>query len=145
MLTVSALTLNILAAFVWYVGGAVLLIKGGSLLLEAHPLKPGMYWTWIVIAAGLCFGGLKGKFIFSKICRKNLARIRSLDQPKVWQIFRPWSFLFLAAVITIGATLSRLAHDNYYFLIGVAILDFSIAIALLWSSHVFWKLKAFAK
>jgi len=43
MLTVSALTLNILAAFVWYVGGAVLLIKGGSLLLEAHPLKPGMY------------------------------------------------------------------------------------------------------
>ena len=62
MLTVSALTLNILAAFVWYVGGAVLLIKGGSLLLEAHPLKPGMYWTWIVIAAGLCFGGLKGRF-----------------------------------------------------------------------------------
>lgn len=46
-----------------------------------------MYWIWIVIAAGLCFGGLKGKFIFSKICRKNLARIRSLDQPKVWQIF----------------------------------------------------------
>jgi hypothetical protein len=44
-----------------------------------------------------------------------------------------------------GATLSRLAHDNYYFLIGVAILDFSIAIALLSSSYVFWKLKAFAK
>ena len=104
-----------------------------------------MYWIWIVIAAGLCFGGLKGKFIFSKICRKNLARIRSLDQPKVWQIFRPWFFVFLAAMITTGATLSRLAHDNYYFLIGVAILDFSIAIALLWSGHVFWKLKAFAK
>jgi hypothetical protein len=145
MLIVSALTLNILAAFVWYVGGTVLLIKGGSLLLEAHSLRPGVYWIWIVIAAGLCFGSLKGKFIFSKNCQNNLIRIRSLDQPKVWQIFRPWFFVFLTAMITIGATLSRLAHDNYYFLIGVAILDFSIAIALLWSSNIFWKQKAFVK
>jgi hypothetical protein len=145
MLTVSTFILNVLAAFVWYVGGTVLLIKGGSLLLAAHSLRPGMYWIWIVIAAGLCFGGLKGEFLFSKICRKNLARIRSINQPKVWQIFRPWFLVFLAAMIATGATLSRMAHDNYYFLIGVAILDFSIAIALLWSSYVFWKLKAFAK
>ncbi len=145
MLTVSALTLNILAASVWYVGGTVLLIKGSTLLVEAHTLRPEIYWIWIVIAAGLCFGGLKGKFIFSKNCQNNLVRIRSLDQPKVWQIFRPWFFVFLAAMITTGATLSRLAHDNYYFLIGVAILDFSIAIALLWSSNIFWKQKAFSK
>ena len=145
MLTVSTRTLNILAALVWYVGGIVLLIKGSTLLVEAHTLRPEMYWIWIVIAAGLCFGGLKGKFIFSKNCQNNLVRIRSLDQPKVWQIFRPWFFVFLAAMITTGATLSRLAHDNYYFLIGVAILDFSIAIALLWSSYVFWKQKAFVK
>ncbi|MGR3293847.1 MAG: hypothetical protein ACUZ8I_05690 [Candidatus Scalindua sp.] len=145
MLTVSALTLNILAASIWYVGGTVLLIKGSSLLLEAHSLRPGMYWIWIVIAAGLCFGGLKGKFIFSKTCQNNLVRIRSLDQPRVWQIFRPWFFVFLAVMITTGAILSRLAHDNYYFLIGVAILDFSIAIALLSSSYVFWKQKVFVK
>ena len=145
MLTVSVLTLNILAASIWYVGGSVLLIKGITLLVEAHTLRPEMYWIWIVITAGLCFGGLKGKFIFSKTCQNNLVRIRSLDQPKVWQIFRPWFFVFLAAMITTGATLSRLAHDNYYFLIGVAILDFSIAIALLWSSYAFWKLKAFVK
>ena len=145
MLTVSALTLNILAASVWYVGGIVLLIKGSTLLVEAHTLKPEMYWIWIVFAAGLCFGSLKGKFIFSKCCQNNLARIRSLDQPKVWQIFRPWFFVFLAAMITTGVTLSRLVHDNYYFLIGMAILDFSIAIALLWSSNTFWKQKAFAK
>jgi hypothetical protein len=145
MLTVSALTLNILAASVWYVGGTVLLIKGSTLLVEAHTLRPEIYWNWIVIAAGLCFGGLKGRFIFSKCCQNNLARIRSLDQPKVWQIFRPWFFVFLAAMIATGATLSRLAHDNHYFLIGVAVLDFSIAVALLWSSNIFWKQKAFAK
>ncbi len=145
MLTVSARTLNILAALVWHVGGIVLLIKGSTLLVEAHTLRPEMYWIWIIIAAGLCFGGLKGKFIFSKSCQNNLSRIRSLEQPKAWQIFRPWFFVFLAAMITTGATLSRLAHDNYYFLIGVAILDFSIAIALLWSSNIFWKQKAFVK
>lgn len=145
MLTVSALTLNILAASVWYVGGTVLLIKGSTLLVEAHTLRPEMYWIWIVIVAGICFGSLKGTFIFSKTCRNNLVRIRSLDQPKVWQIFRPWFFVFLAAMITTGATLSRMAHGNHYFLIGVAILDLSIAIALLWSSYIFWKQKAFVK
>ena len=145
MLTVSARTLNILAALVWYAGGIVLLIKGSTLLVEAHTLRPEMYWIWIVIAAGLCFGSLKGKFIFSKSCQTNLVRIRSLDQPKVWQIFRPWFFVFLVAMITTGATLSRMAHNNYSFLIGVAILDFSIAVALLWSSNIFWKQKAFVK
>ena len=145
MLTTSARTLSILAASVWYVGGTVLLIKGSTLLVEAYILRPEMYGTWIVIAAGLCFGGLKGKFIFSKSCQNNLARIRSLDQPKVWQIFRPWFFVFLAAMVMTGATLSRLAHNNYYFLIGMAILDFSIAIGLLWSSNIFWKQKAFVK
>ncbi len=145
MLTVSARTLNILAALVWYAGGIVLLIKGSALLFEAHILRSEMYWIWIAIAAGPCFGSLKGKFIFSKNCQNTLARIRSLDQPKVWQIFRPWFFVFLAAMITTGVSLSRLAHGNYYFLIGVAILDFNIAIALLWSSYVFWKQKAFVK
>ncbi len=145
MLTVSALTLNILAASVWYVGGTVLLIKGSTLLVEAHTLRPEMYRIWIVIAAGLCFGGLKGKFIFSKTCQNNLVRIRTLDHPKVWQIFRPWFFVFLAAMIMTGATMSRMAHNNYSFLISVAILDFSIAVALLWSSNIFWKQKAFVK
>jgi hypothetical protein len=145
MLTVSTRTLNILAAFVWYAGGIVLLIKGSNLLFEAHILRSEMYWIWIAIVAGPCFGSLKGKFIFSKSCQNNLARIRSLDQPKAWQIFRPWFFVFLAAMIATGATLSRLAHGSYYFLIGVAILDFSIAVALLWSSNIFWKQKAFVK
>jgi hypothetical protein len=38
---VSARMLTILAAFVWYAGGIVLLLKGGSLLAEATALSPG--------------------------------------------------------------------------------------------------------
>lgn len=145
MLVVSTRSLNILAALVWHVGGALLLLKGGSLLIEADALKPEQGWPWLAAVAGLFLGGLQAKFLFNKSCQRNLDRIAALDRPRVWQFFRPGFFAALAVMILVGATLSRLAHGNYPFLLGVAILDLGIAIALLGSSYVFWKQKAFAK
>jgi hypothetical protein len=145
MLTVSTRSLNILAALVWYVGGIVLLLKGGSLLVEADALKPDQDWPWLAAVAGLLLGGLKAKFLFSKSCQKNLDRIAALDRRKIWQFFRPGFFVALTVMILAGATLSRLAHNNYPLLIGVATLDLGIAIALLGSSYVFWQQKAFVK
>ncbi|MGR3293891.1 MAG: hypothetical protein ACUZ9M_07755 [Candidatus Scalindua sp.] len=125
----------------------MLLIKGFSLLVEAYSLKPEQYWPWLAIAVGPVIGSIKGKFVFRKSCLKNLARIDALNQPKIWQFFKPWFFVVLAIMIVFGATMARLAHTqhNYYFLITVAIVDIDIAIALLWSSYIFWKQKAFAK
>ena len=145
MLVVSTRSLRILAALVWYVGGIVLLLKGGSLLIEAGALKPELDWPWLAAVAGLLLGGLKAKILFSKSCQKNLDRIAALGRPRIWQFFRPGFFVFLTIMILAGATLSRLAHNNYPLLIGVAILDLSIATALLGSSYVFWKPKAFVK
>jgi hypothetical protein len=139
LLIVSHHTLKILAALVWYVGGLVLLIKGGSLLLEAELLQPDTHWPWTAAIVALMIGGIKAKFIFSKSCRKNLARIAALDRPKIWQFFRPVFFLLLLLMILIGAALSNLAHGNHPFLLGIAALDLTIAIALLGSSYVFWK------
>jgi hypothetical protein len=139
LLTVSHRTLNILAALVWYIGGIVLLIKGSNLLLEAELLQPDKHWPWTAAITALLIGGIKAKFLFSKSCRKNIARIAALDQPKLWQFFRPVFFLFLLLMIMTGAALSYLAHGNYPFLLGIAALDFAIAIALLGSSYVFWK------
>jgi hypothetical protein len=96
-------------------------IKGSTLLLEAHILRSEMYWIWIAIVAGPCFGSLKREFIFSKSCQNNLARIRSLDQPKVWQIFRPLVLCILSCHDYDWCNPVQLAHGNYYFLIGVAI------------------------
>ena len=59
--------------------------------------------------------------------------------------YRPQFFIFLATMIAIGATLSRAAHGNFPFLLSVAVLDSSIATALLGSSIVFWQEKAFSK
>lgn len=145
MLVVSTRSLNILAALVWYVGGTLLLLKGSSLLVEADALKPEEGWPWLAAVAGFFLGGLKAKFLFNRSCQRNLDRIAALDPPRVWQFFRPGFFALLAVAILVGATLSRLAHNNYPFLIGVGILDLSIAIALLGSSYVFFKERAFMK
>jgi len=124
----------------------VLLVKGFSLLAEAYSLKPEQYWPWLAVVVGPVIGSVKGKFVFRKSCLKNLARIDALNQPKIWQFFKPWFFLVLVIMILFGATMARLAHTqhNYYFLIGVAIVDIDIGIALLWSSYMFWKEKAFS-
>ncbi len=142
MINVSTRSLKILAAFVWYIGGFILIIKGGSLLHEAATLKSHQLWLWLAFFSGMFIGGVKAKFIFSKACKKNLDRIDALNQAKIWQFFRPWFFVLLALMIIAGATLSKMAHNNYPFLIGVAILDISIAIALLGSSYIFWTHKS---
>lgn len=143
-MTVSRRTLNILAGVVWHIGGFVLLIKAGSLLLEADSLRPEQNWQWIFVIVGLLLGGLKARYLFSRSCRKNLARIENLEQPRIWQFFRPRFFLILALMILAGAAMSRQAQGHYPSLIGVGALDLSLAIALLGSSVVFWQQRAFA-
>jgi hypothetical protein len=145
MFSASTRTLKMLAAILWYSGAIVLLTKGTALLLEADSLQPGRNWTWLTVILGLSIGWLKVIFIFRRACRKNLARISVLSEPKIWQFYRPGFLLFLAAMIIIGSTLSRMAHGNYPFLIAMAIVDFSLATALLGSSTVFWRQQAFKK
>lgn len=123
----------------WCIGGTILLLKGGSLLVEANALKPEGLGPWLAAGGGLLLGALKARYLFTRSCRKNLERISALEQPRVWQFFRPWFFFALAIMILAGVTLSRLAHGNYPFLIGVATLDLGIAFALLGSIPVFWK------
>lgn len=128
-----------LAAIVWYVGGIVLLLKGSHLLIEADALKPEEDWLWQVAVLGIVLGGMKANFIFNKSCQKNLDRIATLVQPRIWQFFRIRFFVTLTLMILLGVTLSMQAHNNYLMLISVALLDISIGIALLGSSYVFWK------
>lgn len=139
LLAASPQKLKTVAALIWYAGGFVLLLKGRELLVEAEGLRPGATWTWLAIPAGLLLGGLKARFIFVKSCKRNLARIATLDRPRIWQFYHPRFFLALAIMITAGATLSRLAHGDYIFLIGVATLDLSLATALLASSITYWR------
>ena len=137
--------LKILATLLWYIGGLMLVRKCSELIFEAEAIMPKMMWPYLAILLGLILGGLKAKYIFSHACKKNLARIDKLVAPKPWQFYRAGFFFFLGLMIFGGVMLSRMAHGNYPFLLGVAILDLSIATALLGSSYVFWTEKAFSR
>jgi hypothetical protein len=112
-LAVSTRSLKLLAAVVWYGGGVVLVLKGADLLTEASTLRPGQGWPWLAVITGALLGYLKARYVFSKSCRRNLNRIAALDRPRIWQFFRPGFFVALVVMISVGATLSRLAHTLF--------------------------------
>ena len=105
-MTTTPRVLNILAAAVWIIGGLVLLVKSGSLLAEARHLQSAWLWPGVAAIIGLVVGGIKARFIFRKSCHKNIRRIANLPNPRLWQFFSPRFFVFLALMITVGATLS---------------------------------------
>ena len=144
-MAISARWLNLLAALVWYGGGIALVFKGGSLLLEAEALRPGLAWPWVGAGLALVLGGVQARFLFVRSCHKNLSRIAALERPRIWQFYAPRFFFFLALMIATGATLSRLAHGIYPFLIGVATVDLVVAVSLLGSSYVYWQRRAFSR
>ncbi|MCW8827235.1 MAG: hypothetical protein OQK78_12525 [Gammaproteobacteria bacterium] len=139
MFETSPRTLKLLAALVWYIGIVVLILKSGRLFIEADQINPDELSTGLVILAGLLVGTVKAKYLFGRLCIKNLKRIESLEQPKIWQFYRIHFFIFLFAMITLGGYLSRLAHGDYTMLLTVAAIELSIATALLGSSHIFWR------
>ena len=140
-MTVTTTQLKLLAAALWYSGGIILFFKGLSLLMEADSLNPDSHWLWLAILIGIFIGLLKIVFIFRKVCRKNLMRIYALPEPKIWQFYRTGFYIFLTCMIILGSSLSYAAQGNFSFLIGMAVLDFSLAVALLGSSYVFWVFK----
>ena len=139
MFDTSTRILKLLASLVWYSGAVVLYIKSSGLLLEAENIEPGQSSTWIAALAGLIIGAIKAKYLFKRLCIKNIKRIDALDKPKLWEFYRLRFFIFLFTMIVLGRFLSAQAHDNYPMLIAIAVVELSVATALLGSSNCFWK------
>ncbi len=128
-----------LAALIWVSGSVILFVKSSSLLMEADNLDPDKPWLWIAILTGLVIGSIKTKYLFNRLCNKNLNRIDDLEKPRLWHCYRPQFFIFLFLMVALGAYMSKVAQGSYYLLISVATVDLSIATALLGSSLCFWK------
>ena len=135
----SKLTLKLLAAAVWYSGAVVLSYKSSRLLLEAQSINTDQTWIWLAILTGIIIGMIKAKYLFKRICIKNLRRIDSLRSPRLWQAYRTYFYFFLLAMIILGSSITRLVHGNYAALMTAAIIEISLATALLGSSNCFWK------
>ncbi len=127
-----------ISAVVWYAGGIVLLLKGGSLILQAHRIDPQSTWSYVAVVLGLSIGWVKGRLLFHKNCTRNIHRISGLAQPRLWQFFKPGMLVFLGLIIPTGIFLSHAAQGNFSLLCIVGALDLSIACALLVSSSAYW-------
>ena len=134
----SKKTLVYLAAAVWYIGGIMLFRSGLELINQTREMKSDILWPLIVISLGIALGIIQVLFIFRHSCRKNLQRINQLEDPRIWQFYRPGFFLALAIMITSGILLDHFAQGHYFFMLGVAAVDFALTISLLGSSYVFW-------
>ena len=134
----SKRTLVYLSALVWYLGGIMLFRSGYELIQMSTDMRPGEIWPWIFILFGIILGIVQALTIFSRSCRKNIARISKLEDPRIWQFFRPAFFLALAVMITSGVLLDHFSKGNYFFMLGVAAIDFALTISLIGSSHIFW-------
>ena len=71
----------------------------------------------------------------------NIQRIRELENPLLFQFFRPGFFLALGVMITTGVLLDIFSQENYFFMLGVVGIDFALTMSLLGSSFVFWQEK----
>jgi len=122
-----------MALFTWLTGGVVLFLKGYSLFAEAVALRPGTALNYLPFFVAVVAGGLKARYLFLPSCRKNLARIESLAEPKPWQFFRAGFFIFLLCMVLLGMWLSRQALGNYAMLLVVSTVDLTLSVALLGS------------
>ena len=132
-------SLKLLAAIIWYSGAVVLSYKSSRLLLEAQSINTNQTWIWLAVLTGIMIGMIKAKYLFKRVCIKNLKRINSLKSPRFWQAYRTYFYFFLLAMIILGSSITRLAHGNYAALMAAAIIEISLATALLGSSNCFWK------
>ncbi len=139
MFDTSARTLRFLASLLWYIGAIVLSFKGIILLLQAQVINPDKLDAVLVVAGGLLFGVIKAKYLFSKICLKNLKRIDALKKPKLWEFYRLRFFIFLLTMIMMARFISQQAQGNYSMLNTMGLIEISLATALLGSSFIFWK------
>jgi len=112
--------------------------SGLELIIQTREFKSDILWPLIIITLGIALGIIQVLFIFRHSCRKNLQRINQLEDPRLWQFYRPGFFLALAIMITSGILMDHYAQGHYFFMLGVAALDFALTISLLGSSYVFW-------
>ena len=145
MISVSKRTLNIIAACIWFIGATILLIKSVVLIERAEVIKPEKIWIFVPVLLSLVFGSVKAKFVIRKSCNRNLKRIASLNEPKLYQFYSPAFFLLVLIMIAAGVTLGRFANNNFAFLISAATLDLSIAFALFGGVYFYWQQKAFVR
>ena len=130
---VTRRTLVLTAAALWSLAGLILIVRAGFWLNGA---SAGLL---VLAAIFAVIGLLKGKYILSRIARRNVQRIRELSPHKskicIFAFQAMQSYLIVIAMITAGILL-RLSPLSRHWL---AFAYIAIGMALEWASTVYWK------
>ena len=135
-LNVSHRFLRVMAALTYYGGAVGLTANAVGYLSRGAEAHPG--WQWVAGAAGVTLGLLRGRTLFTRVCRKNLRRIYALEDPRPWQFFRPAFWGALVLMIAAGAALSAVAEASPAASLVVGALELTIAVGLATASRLFW-------
>jgi protoporphyrin/coproporphyrin ferrochelatase len=115
--TLSTRNLERLAGIIWLLVGAMLIRKGVTGFENTSTLG-----LWIALPVGLVVGALKGKYVLSRTARRNRRRIRSLSEPKLWNVFTGKFLILIALMIGLAQGLQALAeagHFSWAALVGI--------------------------
>jgi hypothetical protein len=121
------------AAVVWGAVGLMLAIRAGFWFASSS-----MTVWWMVVLA-LAVGLVKGRYVFSKLAKKNIQRIRELSPQKekvcIFAFQAMQSYLIIIGMVTLGFVLrySPLPRE----LLGVIYL--AIGVGLLYASGEYWR------
>lgn len=126
-----------MAALVWVAGVIVLLLKSSSMIMNAVEIGAPVSLAVTAVIIGLAAGAIKAKYLFVRVCNKNIERICALKSPKIWQFYRIRFFFFLFLMITFGNFAYRVSSGNLYMLLALAALELSISTALFISAKCF--------
>lgn len=145
LLTATPDALIRLAAVIWFTGVIVLLFKSTGMFIEAAGKGASVFLTSLAVLSGLSLGVVKSKYLFVRVCVKNINRIRALASPKIWQCYRGRFFFFLACMIISGDYAYSLARDNIDSLLCLAVLELSVGTALFISARCFFNRSRFQR
>ena len=138
--------LVVLAALIWGTGVVFLVTKSSIIFMEASDAGASVFQVFLAVTTGIFIGIIKAKYLFTRLCNKNIQRIMALKSPKFWQCYRPHFFFFLALMIWFGSWAHDTASGQSLWLMLLAVLELSVATALFLSWKCFLgKIKFSAK
>jgi len=121
------------AALTWSAGGLILIVRAVSLMGQVDSSLP------LALGISLVIGLLKGKLIFTRVARKNVARIRSTSPHKekicLFAFQSLQSYLIVLSMIALGIVLRQIGLRPLYLVMVYT----AIGVALLVSSGLYYR------
>ena len=130
---ISRKSLILGAALTWSVGGVILIVRAASLMGQVDRSLP------LALGIAVVIGLLKGKLIFERVARKNVARIRSTSPHKdkicLFAFQSLQSYLIVISMIVLGILLRQVGLRPLYLVMVYT----AIGVALLVSSGLYYR------